>query len=91
MIRQKRFYPSLLFDDLNFDGRKEAIYQSSVYVCYIELNTASVSELDSLTTDVNYACGWDTVVGTTGCFRDYIGEQENEERIYDAAASMGDG
>jgi len=67
-----------LFDDLNFDGRKEAIYQSSVYACYIELNTASVSELDSLIANVNYACGWDTAVGTTGCFRDYIGEQGNK-------------
>lgn len=74
-MRQNRFHHVLSFDDLNFDGIKEAIFQSSLYTSYIQSKTASVSELDSIKTSKNYACGWNEPQRSTGCFKDYICEQ----------------
>jgi hypothetical protein len=86
-IRQNRFHHSLSFDDINFDGVKEALFQSSTYTCYLQPDTASVSELDSLRTGINYACGWNTVRHSTGCFRDSIDEEGNfEEELFSEAA-----
>jgi hypothetical protein len=79
-IRQNRFHHYLSFDDLNFDGIGEALFQSSTYTCYLRSDTASVSELDSLKTGINYACGWDTVRSSTGCFRDSIDEEGSFEK-----------
>lgn len=71
-IRQNRFHHFLAFDDLDFDGVKEVFYQSSVYNCYLKSNSASVTELDSLRTGRNYACGWNSEHVSTGCFKDEI-------------------
>jgi len=79
-IRQSRFRPYLSFDDLNFDGLKEAIFQSSVYNCYLQSGSASVSEFDSIKTGTNYACGWNDDQFSTGCFKDYIKTEGNFER-----------
>lgn len=80
MIRQNRFHHYLSFDDINFDGVKEALFQSSAYTCYLQSDTASVSELDSLKTGINYACGWNMARRSTGCFRDSIGEEGSFEK-----------
>jgi hypothetical protein len=74
-IRQSRFHHYLSFDDLNFDGIREALFQSSLYTCYLRSDTASVSEFDSLKTGINYACGWNAARCSTGCFRDSIKEE----------------
>ncbi|SLM19654.1 putative 4-alpha-glucanotransferase [uncultured spirochete] len=79
-IRQNRFHHYLSFDDLNFDGVKEALFRSSVYTCYLRSGTASVSEFDSLKTGINYACGWNAVQCSTGCFRDSIKEEGGFEK-----------
>lgn len=79
-IRQSRFHSYLSFDDLNFDGLKEAIFQSSVYNCYLQSEFASVSEFDSIKTETNYACGWNDDQCSTGCFKDYISTEGSFEK-----------
>lgn len=87
-IRQNRFHHYLSFDDINFDGMKEALFQSPVYTCYLQSDTASVSELDSLKTGINYACGWNMARRSTGCFRDSINEEGNfEEELFPESAT----
>ncbi|HCX95921.1 MAG TPA: hypothetical protein DHU26_02830 [Spirochaetaceae bacterium] len=71
-IRQNRFHHFMAYDDLDFDGIKEVLYQSSVYNCYLKSDSASVAELDSLRTGRNYACGWNAEHFSTGCFKDEI-------------------
>jgi len=87
-IRQNRFHHYLSFDDINFDGMKEALFQSPVYTCYLQSDTASVSELDSLKTGINYACGWNMARCSTGCFKDSIDEDGNfEEELFPESAT----
>jgi len=74
-IRSSQSHEILSFDDINFDGFKEGIFQSSVYTCYIHTQTASISEFDSLSTQKNYACGWNETQFNTGCFKEFICEQ----------------
>ena len=76
-IRQSRFHHFLSVDDLNFDGIKEVIFQSSLYTCYIHSQTAAVSEFDSIRTSKNYACGWNASARVTGLFKDYICESSS--------------
>jgi hypothetical protein len=54
-IRQNRFHHYLSFDDLNFDGIGEALFQSSTYTCYLRSDTASVSDI-GLPEDGNKLC-----------------------------------
>ena len=86
--RQNRFHHSLSFDDLNFDGAKEAIFQSALYTCYVQSDTASVSELDSLKSGINYACGWNETRLSTGCFRDSLNEKGSFENQSFAESSL---
>ena len=78
-IRQNRFHHFLSVDDLNFDGTKEVLFQSSVYTCYIQSQSASVSEFDSIRTSRNYACGWNPSQRSTGCFKDTICAQASRD------------
>jgi hypothetical protein len=74
-IRPSPLHEALSFDDINFDGIKEAIFQSSAYACYIHTQTASISEFDSWSTHKNSACGRNENQFSAGCFKEFICEE----------------
>ena len=59
MTRDKgKIIPSLVQYDFDFDGVKEFLFQDAKINCYIQLNGASIFELDYLPKDWNYLdCG----------------------------------
>jgi hypothetical protein len=80
-IRQNRTPPSLSFDDLDFDGKKEILYHSHLYNCYIQESRAAVIEFDLLKKGINAAAGWNPVAGKTGCFLDRICDSSSFDSI----------
>lgn len=76
-IRQNRTPPSFSFDDIDFDGKKEILYHSQLYNCYIQESRAAVIELDLLKKGINLAAGWNPASKKTGCFLDRICERSS--------------
>ncbi|MCX7776273.1 MAG: alpha-amylase/4-alpha-glucanotransferase domain-containing protein [Rectinemataceae bacterium] len=71
-IRPSHLPPSLSADDFDCDGRKEVLFASMMYNCFINPSAAAVFELDSFRSSMNYCSACNVETGSTHAFVDDI-------------------